>query len=46
MAKDHKLNDKDEYNDKDKVAKRITKTLTVCYIFGIPMTQAYRPFCP
>ena len=34
MKKEHKYKDKDDYkdNDKDKDAKRITETLTVCYI--------------
>ena len=45
MAKEHKYKDKDDYKDedkdKDKDAKRITETLTVCYIFGILMTQAF-----
>ena len=42
MNKGHKYKDKFEYkdNDKDKDAKRITESLTVCYIFGILMTQA------
>ena len=42
MNKEHKYKDKDEYidNDKDKDAKRITESLTVCYILGILMTQA------
>ena len=39
MNKEHKYKDKDEYkdndNDKDKDAKRITESLTVCYIFGM-----------
>ena len=35
---------KDEYkdNDKDKDTERITESLTVCYIFGILMTQAFQ----
>ena len=33
---------KDKDNDKDKDAKKITETLTVCYIFGILMTQAFQ----
>ena len=39
-----KYKDKDEYkdNDKDKDAERITESLTVCYIFGILMTQAFQ----
>ena len=44
MNLEHKYKDKDEYKDndkdKDKDAKRITESLTVCYIFGILMTQA------
>ena len=39
MAKEHKYKDKDDYKDKNKDAKRITETLTVCYITGILMTQ-------
>ena len=44
MNKEHKYKDKDEYrdNDKDKDAERITESLTVCYIFGILMTQAFQ----
>ena len=40
MNREHKYKDKDEYkdNDKDKDAKRITESLTVCYIFGILVT--------
>ena len=45
MAKElkykYKNNFKDE--DKDKDAKRITETLTVCYIFGIPVTRPVQP---
>ena len=42
--REHKYKDKDEYkdNDKDKDTERITESLTVCYIFGIPMTQAFQ----
>ena len=42
MNKEHK--DKDEYkdNEKDKDAERISESLTVCYIFGILMTQAFQ----
>ena len=47
MNMEHKYKDKDEYkdNDKDKNkgAKRITETLTVCYIFGILMTRPVQP---
>ena len=47
MAKEHKYKDKDDYKDKDKDkekdAKRITETLTVCYIFGILMTNPVQP---
>ena len=44
MNKEHKYKDKDEHkdNDKDKDAERITESLTVCYIFGILMTQAFQ----
>ena len=44
MNKEHKYKDKDEYkdNDKDKDAERITESLTVCYIFGILVTQAFQ----
>ena len=44
MNKEHKYKDKDEYkdNDKDKGAKRITESLTVCYIFGILTAQAFQ----
>ena len=46
MNKEHKYKDKDEYKDndkdKDKDAKRITESLTVCYIFGILTTQAFQ----
>ena len=40
MNREHKYKDKD--NDKDKDAERITESLTVCYIFGILMTQAFQ----
>ena len=46
MNREHKYKDKDEYKDsdkdKDKDAERITESLTVCYIFGILMTQAFQ----
>ena len=44
MNKEHKYTDKDEYkdNDRDKDAMRITESQTVCYIFGILMTQAFQ----
>ena len=44
MNREHKYKDKDEYkdNDKDKEAERVTESLTVCYFFGIPMTQAFQ----
>ena len=44
MNREHKYKDKDEYkdNDKDKDTERITESLTVCYIFGILMTQAFQ----
>ena len=44
MNKGHKYNDKDEYKDKDKDkdAKKITESLTECYIFGILTTQAFQ----
>ena len=44
MNKEHKYKGKDKYkdNDKDKDAEIITKSLTVCYIFGILMTQAFQ----
>ena len=43
MKKEHKYKGKDKYkdNDKDKDTERITESLTVCYIFGILMTQAF-----
>ena len=39
---EHKYKDKDnyKYKDKDGDAKTITGILTVCYIFGILMTNA------
>ena len=45
MTKEHKYKDKDDYKDidKDKHASRITKTLTACYIFGIPVTRPVQP---
>ena len=47
MVKKHKYKDKDDYKDedkdKDKDAKRITETLTVCYIFGILRTRSVPP---
>ena len=44
MNREHKYKDKDEYkhNDKDKDAERINESLTVSYIFGILMTQAFQ----
>merc|ERR1712012_1194972 len=38
-----KMKKEGEYkdNDKDKDAKRITESLTVCYIFGVLTTQAF-----
>ena len=44
MNREHKYKDKDEYKDKDKDkdAEKITESLTVCYIFGILMTQAFQ----
>ena len=44
MNREHKNKDKDEYkdNDKDKDAKKITESLTECYIFGILTTQAFQ----
>ena len=42
MNKEHKYKDKDEYNDKDKDAERITESITVRYIFGILMNQAFQ----
>ena len=44
MNKGHKYKDKDEYkdNDKDKDAKKITESLTECYIFRILTTQAFQ----
>ena len=35
MNREHKYKDKDEYkdNEKDKDARRITDSLTVCYIY-------------
>ena len=38
MNREHKYKDK----DKDKDAEKITESLTVCYIFGILMTQAFQ----
>ena len=44
MYKEHKYKDQDEYkdNDKDKDVERTTESLTMCYIFGILMTQAFQ----
>ena len=44
MNKEHKYKDKDEHKDngKDKDAERIIESLTVCYIFGILVTQAFQ----
>ena len=46
MNREHKYRDKnkdkDNDEDKDKDAERITGSLTVCYIFGILMTQAFQ----
>ena len=44
MNREHKYKDKHEYkgNDKDKDAEIITESLSVCYIFGILMTQAFQ----
>ena len=44
MNREHKYKDKDkdEYKDNDKDAERITKSLAVCYMFGILMTQAFQ----
>ena len=42
MNREHKYKDKDEYKDKDKDAEKISESLTVCYIFGILMTQAFQ----
>ena len=52
MKKEHKYKDKDDYkdndkdkdndNNKDRDDRRITETLTVCYIFGIPMPSTAR----
>ena len=42
MNREHKYKDKDEYKDKDKDAEKITESLTVCYIFGILMTEAFQ----
>ena len=44
INKEDKYKDKDEYkdNDKDKDAERIIESLTVCYIFGILMNQAFQ----
>ena len=46
MTKEHKYKDKDDYKDEDKDndkdVRRITETLTVCYIFGILTTQAFQ----
>ena len=47
MNKEHKYKDKDKYKDndkdKDKDTKKITETLTVCYIIGILMTRPVQP---
>ena len=40
MNREHKYKDKDEYKDKD--GEKIIESLTVCYIFGILMTQAFQ----
>ena len=40
MNKEHKYKDTDEYKDKD--FERTTESLTMCYIFGILMTQAFQ----
>ena len=40
MNIEHKY--KDEYEDNDKDAERLTESLTVCYIFGILMTQTFQ----
>ena len=40
MNREHKYKDKDKEKDKD--AEKITESLTVCYIFGILMTQAFQ----
>ena len=37
MNREHKYKDEYKDHDKDKEAKRITESLTVCYIFGILM---------
>ena len=44
MNKEHKYKDKDEYkdNDQNKDAERMNESLTVCYIFRISMTQAFK----
>ena len=44
MNRKHKNKDKDEYKDidKDKDTKRITESLTMCFIFGILMAQAFQ----
>ena len=41
---EQKYKDKDEYkdNDKDKEAERITESLTVCHIFRVLKTQAFK----
>ena len=41
MAKEHKYKEKDDYKDKN--AKRITKTITVSFIFRILMTRPVQP---
>ena len=38
IIREHKYKD----NDKDKDAERRNESLTVCYIFGILMTQAFQ----
>ena len=44
MNREHKYKGKDEYkdNDKDKDTERTTESLSVCYIFGILMNQAFQ----
>ena len=42
MNREHKYKDKDEYKDNDKDAEIITESLSVCYMFGILMTQAFQ----
>ena len=41
FGRKYKFKDNYKDNDKDKDGERLTEALTVCYIFGILMTQAF-----